>query len=522
MKIAVYCRVSTDKEEQKSSLRHQKEYLQSLYPNDEVTIFYDEGQTGTNIRKRKGFQEMLVACGLKKVYTTKTKFVFELDEYKESKFDKIVTKSITRFARNTEAVTIWRLLEQKGVSIFFQDINKDTSSSEDSLLLKLLLTLSEEESRNISERTKWGNQASAKANKIRNNEIYGYEFNRENNSLMAIEEEAEVVRLMFNLCIEGHGYRTISNKLTEMNLFNRKGSSFSVSTIKNMLHNKKYCGFNVRGQWQSVGLFTEDHTYKRTKKEDWIIQKNDRIDPIISEDTFEKAHKVICERLLHGNKGKNISKRDTQGKIICAKCRKSYYICHSKSLGSAINTNPYYICATKKKDGKKGCDSENLSVKQVENYLEELRVHYYDNVELRNKVKIQQLKEELNEVSNATDQDILAKIRKNNLEIKNRQEVIEELLDKFLSNATESTKKLLEKRIISIEEEISKLEVDNNTLDELLRDKEAEKNKIKHKIQLLEKELLIKHEELTRVELMNKLVSIEVHSKKVLVPIWKM
>lgn len=522
MKIAVYCRVSTDKEEQKSSLRHQKEYLQSLYPNDEVTIFYDEGQTGTNIRKRKGFQEMLVACGLKKVYTTKTKFVFELDEYKESKFDKIVTKSITRFARNTEAVTIWRLLEQKGVSIFFQDINKDTSSSEDSLLLKLLLTLSEEESRNISERTKWGNQASAKANKIRNNEIYGYEFNRENNSLIAIEEEAEVVRLMFKLCIEGHGYRTISNKLTEMNLFNRKGSSFSVSTIKNMLHNKKYCGFNVRGQWKSVGLFTEDHTYKRTKKEDWIIQKNDRIDPIISEDTFEKAHKVICERLLHGNKGKNISKRDTQGKIICAKCRKSYYICHSKSLGSAINTNPYYICATKKKDGKKGCDSENLSVKQVENYLEELRVHYYDNVELRNKVKIQQLKEELNEVSNATDQDILAKIRNNNLEIKNRQEVMEQLLDKFLSNATESTKKLLEKRIISIEEEISKLEVDNNALDELLRDKEAEKNKIKHKIHLLEKELLIKHEELTRVELMNKLVSIEVHSKKVLVPIWKM
>lgn len=122
------------------------------------------------------------------MYTTKTKFVFELDEYRESKFDKIVTKSITRFARNTEAVTIWRLLEQKGVSIYFQDINKDTSSSEDSLLLKLLLTLSEEESRNISERTKRGNQASVKANKIRNNELYGYEFDRENNSLIAIED----------------------------------------------------------------------------------------------------------------------------------------------------------------------------------------------------------------------------------------------------------------------------------------------------------------------------------------------
>ena len=522
MKIAVYCRVSTDKEEQKSSLKHQKEYLKSLYPNDEVTIFYDEGQTGTNIRRRKGFQEMLVACGLKKVYTTKTKFVFELDEYRESKFDKIVTKSITRFARNTEAVTIWRLLEQKGVSIFFQDINKDTASSEDSLLLKLLLTLSEEESRNISERTKWGNEASAKANKIRNNELYGYEFNRETNSLIAIEKEAEVVRLMFKLCIEGNGYRIISSKLTEMNVLNRKGKSFSASTIKNMLHNKKYCGFNVRGQWQSVGLFTEDHTYKRTKKEEWIVQKNDRIEPIISEETFEKAHKVISERLLHGNKGKNMSKRDTQGKIICAKCGKSYYICHSKSLGRAVNTNPYYICATKKNKGKAVCNAENLSLKQVENYLEELRVHYYDNIELRNKIKIQQLKDELSRITNATDQEVLSKIDDNNLAINIRQETIDQLLDKFLSNATESTKKLVEKKISTIEEEISKLEADNSSLDELLINREAEKNKIKHKIYLLEKELLVSHDELTRVELMDKLVSIEVHSKKVLVPVWKM
>ena len=522
MKIAVYCRVSTDKEEQKSSLKHQKEYLKSLYPNDEVTIFYDEGQTGTNIRRRKGFQEMLLACGLKKVYTTKTKFVFELDEYRESKFDKIVTKSITRFARNTEAVTIWRLLEQKGVSIYFQDINKDTASSEDSLLLKLLLTLSEEESRNISERTKWGNQASAKANKRRNNELYGYEFDRDNNTLIAIEGEAEIVRLMFKLCIEGNGYRIISSKLTAMNMLNRKGKPFSVSTIKNMLHNKKYCGFNVRGIWQSVGLFTEDHTSKRNKKEEWLVQKNDRIEPIISEDTFEKAHKALNERLLHGNKGKNISKRDTQGKIICANCGKSYYICHSKSLGSAINTNPYYICATKKNKGKVVCDAENLSVKQVETYLEELRLHYYDNVELRNKIKIEQLKDELSSIANATDIEVLAKIKDNNTEIKTRQETIDQLLDKFLSNATESTKNLVEKKICIIEEEISKLEAENSSLDELLRNKDAEKNKIKHKIQLLEKELLVSHDELTREELMNKLVSIKVHSKKVLVPVWKM
>ncbi|MFQ7000492.1 MAG: recombinase family protein [Clostridium sp.] len=355
------------------------------------------------------------------------------------------------------------------------------------MLLKLLLTLSEEESRNISERTKLGNQASARANKIRNNELYGYDFDRKSNSLIAIEEEAEVVRLMFKLCMEGNGYRTISHKLTEMNLLNRKGKPFSTSTIKNMLHNQKYYGFNVKGIWQSVGLFTEDHTSKKTKKEEWLVQKNDRIEPIISEDTFEKAHKAINERLLHGNKGKNISKRDTQGKIICANCGKSYYICHSKSLGSAINTNPYYICATKKNKGKVVCNAENLSLKQIEKYLEDLRLHYYDNVELRNKIKIQQLKDELSSITNATDSEVLNKIKDNNLAIKTRQETIDQLLDKFVSNATESTKNLIEKKISSIEEEVSKLEAENNSLDELLRNKEAEKNKIKHKIQLLER-----------------------------------
>lgn len=149
-------------------------------------------------------------------------------------------------------------------------------------------------------------------------------------------------------------------------------------------------------------------------------------------------------------------------------------------------------------------------------------MHYYDNVELRNKIKIQQLKDELSGITNATDQEVLAKIKDNYLAINIKQETIDQLLNKFLFNATESTKKLLEKKICIIEEEISKLEADNSLLDELLINREAEKNKTKHKIHLLEKELLVNHDELTRVELMNKLVSIEVHSKKVLVPVWKM
>jgi len=92
-------------------------------------------------------------------------------------------------------------LNQKGVTVLFQDINKDTASLGDSFILNLLLTLSQEESKNISEGTKFGNRATAEANKIRNNNLYSYNFYRETNSLIIKEEEAEVVRKMFDLLI---------------------------------------------------------------------------------------------------------------------------------------------------------------------------------------------------------------------------------------------------------------------------------------------------------------------------------
>ena len=159
MRIALYVRVST--EEQESSIINQKEYIKSLYPNDEVLVYQDFGISGTKISNRNGFIRMMKDAGLKQHFITKKKFVFVADETREPLFNKIVTKSVTRFARNIDVLSIWKELNQKGVTVFFQDINKDTASAEDSLILNLLLTLSQEESKNISERTKFGNRATA-------------------------------------------------------------------------------------------------------------------------------------------------------------------------------------------------------------------------------------------------------------------------------------------------------------------------------------------------------------------------
>lgn len=208
-------------------------------------------------------------------------------------------------------------VKTKNVYVHFTDINKDTSSSKDSLILNLLLTLSQEESKNISERTKFGNMATARANKIRNNGLYGYHFIKQTNSLIIIEDEAKVVRRMFELCIKGYGYNKISEILASEGDLNKNGKPFAMSTIKNMIHNKKYCGYNVRNQWESRNLFNENHSNCRTEKENWIIQKNDRIQPIISEETWNLVMEQVNLRLLHQNNGGTIKRRDTHGKLIC-------------------------------------------------------------------------------------------------------------------------------------------------------------------------------------------------------------
>lgn len=508
MKIALYVRVST--EEQESSIINQKEYIKSLYPDDEIIVYQDFGISGTKITGRDAFIQMMVDAGLKQHFITKKKFIFIADENREPIFDKIVTKSVTRFARNTDILAIWKELEQKGVYVHFTDINKDTSSKTDSLILSLSLTLGQDESANISERTKFGNMATAKANKIRNNYLYGYTFNRETNSLIIKEDEAKVVRRMFELCIQGYGYVKISEILASEGIFNNKGQVFAMATIKNMIHNKKYAGFNVRNQWQSKNLFSENHTNVRTKKETWIIQKNDRIEPIISEETWNLAHEQVNKRLLHQNTGGTTEKRDTHGKLICNCCGKSFYICHSRKKESAINSHPYYICATKKKEGKGVCDNDNIKLNKVDLFIYDLCKNYYKNIRLSNKAKLVKLQSELKQAKTKSVVDINKQIDDIKINIARNEEQLSKLIDNFLVRS-DIMKKVIDKKIKDLEVDI---EQDNSEILKLERSKnniDNDKLEIENKIKEIKKELKeLDTTELTREQLMDKVKFIKI------------
>lgn len=400
----------------------------------------------------------------------------------------------------------------------FTDINKDTSSKTDSLILNLSLTLAQEESANISERTKWGNQASAKANKIRNNSLYGYHYIKETNSLVINEEEAKVVRKMFDLCIKGYGYTKISGILENEGILNPKGKPFAMSTIKNMIHNKKYCGYNVRNQWESRHLFSENHSHCRTKKENWIIQKNDRIEPIIDEETWNLAMEKVNERLLHQNTGGKNEKRDTQGKLICNCCGKSFYVCHSRKIGSAINSHPYYICGTKKKHGKNVCDNNNIKLSKVDEFIENLEKNYYKNIKLSNKAKLVKLHMQLQKHKNISVIDINNNIDELKKKISFNEEQLSKLIDSFLENSSDIMKKVIDKKIKDLEINI---EADNKEILKLERSKnniDTDKLELERKIADIKKELkTVDTVELTIEELMEKIKYIKVDKVNALI-----
>lgn len=508
MRIALYVRVST--EEQESSITNQKEYIKSLYPDEEVIIYQDFGISGTQIAKREGFIQMMKDAGLRQHFITKKKFVFIADETREPLFDKIVVKSVTRFARNTDVLSIWKELNQKGVTVLFLDTNRDTANPEDSFIVNLSLSLSQEESKNISERTKFGNRATAKANKIRNNSLYGYNFDRITNSLTIKEEEAAVVRKMFDLCIQGYGYVKISQILAEEGIYNPKGKPFAMATIKNMIHNKKYCGYNVRGQWESRNLFSENHSNCRTKKENWIIQKNDRIEQIISEETWNLAHEQVKRRLLHQNTGGSVERRDTSDKIICKCCGKNFYICHSKKIGSGINSYPYYICSTKKKQGKNVCDNDNVQVKKIDAFIDDLSKNYYKNIKLSNKAKLYKLQSELKALRSKSVIDINNESESIKAENIQHEKQLSKLIDSFL-DCSEVMKRIIDKKISSLELLIQE---NNNRILELERSKtniDSDKLDIEKKIRELKKELTkLDTVEITREQLMDKISCIKV------------
>lgn len=280
--VVFYGRVSTEHEAQISALENQMQWYEEqakIHPNWNVTDRYiDEGITGTQAKKRPSFLQMIEDAKLKK-------------------FDLIVTREVCRFARNTvDTLVTTRELKNIGIEVYFVEDNIWTMDGDGELRLSLMATLAQEESRKVSERVKAGQQISRE-----NGTIYGsgnvLGYDRCNGTYVINEEQAETVRLIYNMYInENIGCTKIANRLTEMHRLNASGIvKWSPGNITRILSNQTYIGYMAYGKSYNNN-YLEQRRVNNYDNSTYMCVKAD-FEPIISEEVWYKCQEIKKRRI---------------------------------------------------------------------------------------------------------------------------------------------------------------------------------------------------------------------------------
>lgn len=338
IRVVAYSRVSTEHEDQINSLNNQKQFWEEfIKKNPEweyAGMYWDEGITGTSIKKRTGFNQMI-------------------KDAKQNKFDLILTKQVSRWARNiVDSIQTARDLKKIGVGVYFLNDNINTLDPDAELRLSIFSTLAQEESRRISENVKFGHKQAMKNGIVfGNNRVLGYDII--NKKLVINQQEAEIVKKIFNWFInDNESLHGIVRKLNEQGITKGKiGGKIDHTTIKRILENEKYCG-DLKQRKYYTKDYLEQKLVKNNGELDYIIIYNNH-EPIISKDNWNKAQNILKERREKYNRGIGYIRHCWGGKIICGVCGDKF---RRKIINMTNNNkNPVWICTTYYNKGKKGC-----------------------------------------------------------------------------------------------------------------------------------------------------------------------
>lgn len=358
-KVAAYARVSTDKEEQQGSYEAQIDYFTKLISlNGEwefVKVYADEGLSGTSTRLRKGFQSMV-------------------QDALAGKIDLIVTKSISRFARNTvDSLTTIRMLKDAGVECFFEKENIYTFDPKGELLITILSSLAQEESRSLSENVTWGARKRFADGKysIHYSEFLGYKKGADGAPEID-EKEASVIRRIYCMCIEGVSYHDIAKALTADNIKTPMGKRvWGYSVVKSILNNEKYMGDALLQKTVSVSYLT-----KKRVKNDGIVQQyyvKGGHPAIISKEIFAEAKRA--QENMHKKTRRNGSGKPFSKRLRCGCCGRWF-------SETVYNPNtPYekrlWRCGNNRKNGP--CVSPRFTPKEVGALLADAKSKLVEN-----------------------------------------------------------------------------------------------------------------------------------------------
>lgn len=360
LKVAYYARVSTDKYDQLNSLTNQVQYYENFIKSNHNWQFsggyVDEGISGTTVKKRVNFNLMI-------------------KDAKHHKFDLIVTKEISRFARDTLAsIQYTRELLANDIGVYFQSDNICTFDPDSELRLTIMSSIAQEEVRKLSERVKFGFQRQIEKGSVLGNDyIWGYIKDKspkergDKRKLVIVPEEAKIIRLIYDLYVnENIGMRSIGLRLAQLGYFSKTGKPFSQSTIKSILTNPKYKGYYCGNKTRVI----EYHSKKRVNidKSDWKLYKDEEIPAIVDEVIWNKVQQIISERSSKMPSDKRIfqNRYAFSGKIMCMEHHRTFRRKKQISSGIVKKTIITWRCAEFLLYNTDGCNSPIL-------YEEELK-----------------------------------------------------------------------------------------------------------------------------------------------------
>lgn len=441
LNVAYYARVSTEKVEQQASIKHQEEHFEDLIHSNNrwkfAGSYIDDGISGIHADKREEFQRML-------------------RDAKLGKIDMIITKEISRFARNTlDSIQYTRELLSYGVCVWFQNDGINTIDDDSEFRLTIMAGVAQDEIRKLSSRVKFGHAQSIKNGVVLGHRMYGYSNNQ--GKLELVPEEADMVRMIFQDYASGISTPRIEKKLWDMGYRSFKGGKINRDVIKNIIRNPKYKGYYCGGKVKVVDMFTKKQEF--LPQSEWIMFKDDgsRVPQIIDETTWEKANAYLRER------GEAIKSRRTSfkneniftGKLFCANDGAPYWMKQHYIRGKE---DVRWVCSYKIKNGAASCNSFGLAESELKEIIAELINKSSENIDsileeyfeiLQSSIK--NIPDNKNEISRLEKQiDLLKQKREKILEYNLDGKISD---DEFISRNKEYVKQIkqIESHILEIQ-----------------------------------------------------------------------
>lgn len=458
MRVVHYDRVSSDSDEQLNSLNNQNLFNEEMIKNNPnwtyVGKYVDEGISGISTKNRKDFNRLI-------------------QDAKAGLFDFVVTKEISRFARNIlDSIRYTRELLQYGVCVFFQNDNINTIEEDSEFRLAIMASVAQEESRKLSSRVRYGHSVSIKNGVILGHDIYGY-VKKDKKSLEYDEHYKPMIEFIFQkYANEELSTNKLSDVLYEMGYRSFKGGKIDSNVIKHIIRNPKYKGYYCGKKVQITNMFTKKQKF--LTEDEWIMYKDyESIPPIISEELWERANFILNKRgsiVKSRNTSLNNLENKFTGKIICSEDGEAYWLKSKTSRNKRIpGDNPKWQCHQKSKKA-----STCNSIAMYENELLPIIMDIINKVDLTDDVIKEYIELYKTITSNDDSQKQISSLKADIVRINlKKDKILDYNLDGKISDIefekrNNDFNKQLEEIELQLEKLMSNGNIENN-LDDLLK-----------------------------------------------------